>query len=73
MKKWMTHIWAKAPHADGEMREFIGPVIEAPTAELASQWCQSNGLGYCYVGNECVAEIPFANGPVIDHETPTLN
>lgn len=62
MKIWGTTIYAKAPHANGEIREFCGPNIEAPTQELAYEYCQNNGLGYCYIGDELVMEIPCKKG-----------
>lgn len=66
-------IYAKAPHANGEVRKFIGPIIEAPSFKLAEEYCQLNGLGYCYIDGELIAEIDAKTGDEIDHEKPNLN
>lgn len=57
MKTWGTTIYAKCP-LTGEMKTYGGPNIQAPTRELAFEWCQNNGLGYCHIEGELVAEIP---------------
>lgn len=80
MKKWTTIIYAKDPCSDGEVVEFNGPVIEAFTARLAHEYCQNNGLGYCYISDELAAEIPCKPGTLepdwdkmVDYEDPQNN
>lgn len=47
--------------ATGIMKKWCGPEVEAPTAELAQQWCNDN-MGYLKVVGELVAEIPCKSG-----------
>jgi hypothetical protein len=57
MKKWSTIIHAKNP-LTGNVSVFDGPLIEAPTQKLAFEYCQNNGLGYCFIGDEVISIIP---------------
>lgn len=57
MKTWTTKIFAKCA-VTGEMTEFCGQNIEAPTRQLAHEYCQNNGLGYLHISDELVMEIP---------------
>ena len=57
MKKWSTIIYAKNPNT-GNISEFGGPIIEAPSKKLAFEYCQNNGLGYCFIGDEIISIIP---------------
>ncbi len=57
MKTWLTEIRALDP-SDGEIKTWAGPRIPAITFGFAEQYCQNNGLGYCKVIGEFVAEIP---------------
>jgi hypothetical protein len=57
MKTWSTIIYAKCA-ATGEMKQFGGQNIKAPTRQLAHEYCQTHGLGYCHIGDEVVMEIP---------------
>ena len=61
MRTWTTLIHALDP-LTGEYSEFAGPNIQAPSAQLAFDWCQENGLGYCHIAGELVCEIPCENG-----------
>ena len=72
MKKWCTEIFAKH-NVHGEMRKFIGPLIEAPTAELARQWCIENAGWLHVTGNECVAVVDAKTGECEDFETTQNN
>lgn len=36
----------------------MGPNIQAPSMELAQEYCQNNGLGYCKIEGQLIAEIP---------------
>lgn len=60
MKIWGTSIYAKH-NITGEIREFCGQNVEAPTRELAIAWCQHH-CGYLHVNDEIVAEIPCKEG-----------
>lgn len=57
MKTWTTIIYAKNP-LTGNMSEFAGPDIQAPSKALAFEYCQNNGLGYCHIGDELLSRIP---------------
>ncbi len=61
MRKWGTLIWAKCP-LDGEIKVYVGPTIDAPSQQLAFEYCQLNGLGYCHVSDELIMEIPCKVG-----------
>lgn len=56
MKLWCTEIRA-LDAMTGEMKTWGGDTIEAPTFNLAQQWCNEN-KGYLKVIGELVAEIP---------------
>jgi hypothetical protein len=57
MKTWATKIKAIDP-LTGELLEWCGPNIEAPSEILAKEYCQLNGLGYCFIDGELIMEIP---------------
>jgi hypothetical protein len=60
MKKWGTEL--KAIEANtGILKLYVGPNIDAPTKELAQQWCDQN-QPYLKVIDELVAEIPCKEG-----------
>lgn len=63
MKTWTTKIIAISP-ITGELREYAGPNIKAPSKELAHQYCQFSGIGYgyCHISDELIAEIPCKKG-----------
>ena len=56
MKLWATSIRAVCP-VTGNVTLFQGPHIPAPTEKLAHEYCQLNGLGYCWIDGELIAEI----------------
>lgn len=60
MKKWCTEFMALEA-ATGVMKKWCGPEVEAPTAEIAQQWCNENA-GHLKVIGELVAEIPCKEG-----------
>lgn len=79
MKKWVTEILAIDP-VDGQLKRWMGPFIEAPTQELAQEWCNNNYMGFLRVGDELVAEIPCDDdggnikwGEMIDYTKAMLN
>jgi hypothetical protein len=74
MKTWVTEIMALEAKT-GEMKKWCGDEVQAPTYELAQQWCDNN-KGYLKVIGELVAEIPCKKGTyepdfdnMVDYET----
>lgn len=79
MKLWVTEIKAYDPYSN-ELKTYGGPNVPALTHGDAEDYCQDNGLGYCKVLGELIAEIPCKKGSyepdfdnMIDYENPTLN
>jgi len=79
MKIWGTTIYAICAET-GEEKVFCGPNVKAPKRELAHQYCQTNGLGYCHIQDELIAEIPCKKGSYepdfdnkVDYENQQLN
>ena len=72
---WLTQFRA-ADAKTGEIATWSGENVEAPTWQLAQQWCYEN-KGYLKVIGELVAEIPCKEGEgfnpdfdnMIDYET----
>lgn len=60
MKKWCTEIKA-LDACTGEMKTWAGDEVEAPTYELAQEWCNNN-KGYLKVIGELITEIPCKKG-----------
>lgn len=60
MKKWVTEFKA-IEAATGQMKTWIGQNVEAPTMQLAQEWCNNNA-GHLKVVGELVAEIPCHKG-----------
>jgi len=54
MKKWLTEV--KAVDKKGDMKTYGGPDVEAPSWELAQEYCEQNGLGYCKVIGELIMD-----------------
>lgn len=48
MRKWCTEIKAVDPKT-GNLLAWSGPYIEAPSQQLAQEYCDSHGLGYLRV------------------------
>lgn len=79
MPLFATEIRAIDP-ITGEMKTYGGPNVPAFTPGMAAHYCQQNGLGYCRILGELVAEIPCKPGTyepdfknTIDYEAPSLN
>lgn len=79
MKKWATEIKAIDPKT-GELKKWCGIEVPGINLEDAELYCQNNGLGYCKVIGELIAEIPCKDGTyepdfesTIDYEQPTMN
>jgi hypothetical protein len=60
MKLWCTEFIAKDART-GELKKWCGEHVQAPTEELAQQWCYEN-RGYLTVIGELIAEIPCKEG-----------
>ena len=79
MKFWGTEIEAINAQT-GEIKKYCGPNVPGISQSDAENYCQTNGLGYCKVIGELVAEIPCKNGThepdfknMTDYETQALN
>jgi hypothetical protein len=75
MKTYSTIIYA-IPIDSKETVMFHGPNVKAFTKKLAQEYCELNGLGYCIVGDEIVAEGTFQDGKIIsqtDYNDEQLN
>jgi hypothetical protein len=60
MKKWVTEFRA-IDQKDGYLKTWEGDIVEAPTSQLAQEWCYQN-KGHLKVIGELIAEIPCKNG-----------
>jgi hypothetical protein len=58
---WATEIKAKSP-IDAAMKTYCGPNVPGETQEEAQEYCEANGLGYCWVIGQLIAEIPCIEG-----------
>lgn len=79
MKQWVTSIKAIDPQ-DGQMKLWSGPHVPGIDRSDAERYCQENGLGYCSIDGELIAEIPCKEGThepdwdkMIDYQAPQLN
>ena len=61
MKQYVTEIKAISP-VDGELKTYCGPEVPGISFSDAQAYCENNGLGYCKVIGELVAEIPCKPG-----------
>jgi len=59
--KFTTEIKAIDP-ADGELKAWCGPSIDAISPGMAKLYCQQNGLGYCKITGQLISEIPCKEG-----------
>ena len=55
-KLWTTEVEATCPNS-GKAKRYCGPTVKAISPRLAQEFCNQNGLGYCKVVGELVAEI----------------
>lgn len=58
MKKYVTKIKAINP-LNGDLVIWHGPIIKADNWNEAEKYLQLNGLGYCSIYGEFVAEVEF--------------
>lgn len=61
MKEYVTEVKAISP-TDGELKKYCGPNVPGISFSDAQAFCENNGLGYCKVIGELVAEIPCKPG-----------
>lgn len=61
MRYWVTEIKASDPKT-GELKTWAGPNVPGVNKETAYQYLNQNGLGYCEIIGELVAEIPAMEG-----------
>lgn len=57
MKLWTTSIKAIDPYTE-QMKNWCGPNVPGINKADAEFYCELNGLGYCKVVGELIAEIP---------------
>lgn len=80
----MKKIWATELRAicaiTGDLKTFSGPNVPGINWADANDYCQNNGLGYCFVVGELVCEIPCKTGTYepdwkreIDYEKISMN
>ena len=55
MRKWYTEIKAVDPKT-GHLLTWTGPNIEAPSQQLAQEYCETRGMGYLRVTEHWVIE-----------------
>ncbi len=79
MKQYTTQLRAISA-TTGQLTTYCGPNVPAISIETAQQYCEANGLGYCVVTGELVAEISCkkdSNKPdwdaIKDYENINLN
>lgn len=60
MKHWCTEFKA-IDQKSGEMATWVGENVDAPSWQLAQEWCYAN-RGYLKVVGELVMEIPCKEG-----------
>jgi hypothetical protein len=79
MTLYVTEIKAISPNT-GELTTFLGPNVPGISEQDAQDYCENNGLGYCKVIGELIAEIPCKEGTyepdwnkMIDYENERLN
>ena len=61
VKQWTTIIKAIDPLTE-ELKIWCGPFVSGINQKDAELYCQNNGLGYCQVDGELIAEIPCRKG-----------
>lgn len=62
MKLYTTTIRAVKPGTEDDLRTYSGPNVPGISFADAQAYCENNGLGYCLVDGELVAEIPCKPG-----------
>lgn len=72
MKKWLTEIEALDGRT-GEFKKWGGPNVPGLTAQDATEYCHDNGLGYCKVIGELIAEVDLDTSQITDYEQQQLN
>lgn len=68
MRYWTTVILAATPDTHEtdllDLREYSGPRVPGINLEDAQRYCNANGLGYCRVIGEHIADVDYATGKI---------
>ena len=67
MKLWTTEIWAYRM-GKKELRKWQGPNVPGIDIADAQRYCNENGLGYCRVVSELIAEVDEETGDRVDYD-----
>ncbi len=65
MKLYTTKIKALA---NNELKTFSGPYVPGISFQDAQNYCERNGLGYCEVDGELIAEVDYNSGKITDYD-----
>lgn len=52
LRRWEPIFRAVNPKT-GDLSTYVAPVIEAPSAKLAQEWCNINNMAHCVVDETC--------------------
>lgn len=68
-RTFLTQIIAVSP-VTGVITHYAGPMIESISFDMARDYCNRNGLGYCNVIGEVSSsyEIEYDGGKIIKHQ-----
>lgn len=79
MNVYVTQIKAVSPKT-GDIKMYAGPNVPGISFADAQDYCDNNGLGYCKVFGQLIAEVPCDPGTnkpdwenMVDYETKNLN
>jgi hypothetical protein len=67
MNKYTTTLLA-IDAKDGQIKQWVGEIIEAPSFELAEQWLQLNGKGYLTISGKLISTVDEQSGNKISFE-----
>jgi len=65
--KFTTNLVAIDPR-DGIIKTWVGPIIEAPTFQLAEEQINNTGLGYLTVTGQLISTVDEETGHKINFE-----
>ncbi|ADY50977.1 hypothetical protein Pedsa_0395 [Pseudopedobacter saltans DSM 12145] len=71
MRKWVTQ-FQLTEYTTGEIKTYMGEYIEAPSFNLAQQYCNRH-KPYLKVIGELIAEIDLETGNRTDYDKVNLN
>ncbi len=67
MNKYTTSLLA-IDSKDGQIKQWVGDIIEAPSFELAESYIQNNGKGYLTIMGKLIESIDESTGNKINFE-----